>query len=514
MKTHLRAWHVWLFLGIWSAAFLIATLITGLAEQDEVGFEVPLFEAWSNLSPHDIEWEEARAGPAPDRRWVRFTAAVIPGEHCEIVENYTTGKQNTRRHRQFEVLYLRPPAGEGPILLASTRRAAALPGHVPFSELIRYRAPDPAAKGVVQTFEGMLVDDADFVNRTDLARTRGSPDWRLVLNAHPKFWAAGIGWLGILGVVIGLAALFFFRAGRAIQEVRFEIDRKDFRLGDRLRWELLVKMKSTYALDRAAIELSCTEQVVVGSGKQSRALKETSHTERRTLAERVTLDPKRPGEWRGEFHIPREAMHTYHGQPQRVTWKIAYALEIPGLLDVLGEREIVVRAERAREEVLDGGRGAPAADGGGPAAEPGSEDHSGPLSPPDNSCEILLQTGLPPVEGMAEVEVGRLVPVTIELVRPERFDSKNVKVRLKYDITGRGNPGSKVVAEETPVTGAWEAGGRGRRSLALSIPENGPISHAGKLIDIAWSVEVTVDVKWAKDPTVSIPIRVLPRGAR
>lgn len=132
----------------------------------------------------------------------------------------------------------------------------------------------------------------------------------------------------------------------------------------------------------------------------------------------------------------------------------------------------------------------------------------------DDSFEISIRCEAPATDGLPAVHVGRSVPVTVELVCPERFESRGVIVRLKYEVTGRGNPEKKVVVEETPIHGAWEAGERGRRSLALRVPDEGPISYAGRLMDIHWSVEVQVDVKWAKDPVASMPLRVLPREAR
>lgn len=349
MKTRLRASHLWIFTAVWASVFAGASVIAGFAEQWEIGFDLPLIEAWRSTAPRPVEWEDVLAGPAPGRRWVRFPASTLPGEYCQITENYTSGKQNTRYHRVFLVTYLRSPDGGGAVLLASTLVASSIRGHVSPEDRVLYHAPDPAESPVTGEFQGMLVTDEYFAGRVEFARSRGAPDWRLVLNAHPKFWTAGIAWTGILGVAAGLGALWLFAAGRAIRDVRFEIDRKECRLGERMRWELLVRMKSSHVIDRAIVVFTCTEQTVVGSGKSSRVLKEAVHEERRTLGERVTLDPKRPGEWRGEFLVPAGAMHTFRGRPHQVTWKIAYAIEIPGLLDLLDEREIVVRPEQVRE---------------------------------------------------------------------------------------------------------------------------------------------------------------------
>ncbi len=50
--------------------------------------------------------------------------------------------------------------------------------------------------------------------------------------------------------------------------------------------------------------------------------------------------------------------------------------------------------------------------------------------------------------------------------------------------------------------------------VPLALPDDAPITWAGKLVRIDWAVIAELDVPWKKDPAVTESLHVLPRGVR
>jgi hypothetical protein len=47
----------------------------------------------------------------------------------------------------------------------------------------------------------------------------------------------------------------------------------------------------------------------------------------------------------------------------------------------------------------------------------------------------------------------------------------------------------------------------------ILVPEiEGPHSQSGNNFEVNWTVEVRLFVPWAKDPTIRVPIRIVPKA--
>lgn len=84
---------------------------------------------------------------------------------------------------------------------------------------------------------------------------------------------------------------------------------------------------------------------------------------------------------------------------------------------------------------------------------------------------------------------------------------RSVRVDLRYITAGAGTDDGRVVAS-ADLGGGTE----GTARFDLDVPFDGPITFAGRLIQVRWVVELVLDEAMRPDPSRHEPVTVLPRG--
>ncbi len=92
-------------------------------------------------------------------------------------------------------------------------------------------------------------------------------------------------------------------------------------------------------------------------------------------------------------------------------------------------------------------------------------------------------------------------PVSGDIViRSEEFlNCRGVVVSLGWQTEGRGNKDSETVWEQRVHSGPIERG-ETRIRFAAPLPAEGPMSYAGRYINIVWRVAARIDLAWKRDP--------------
>lgn len=87
--------------------------------------------------------------------------------------------------------------------------------------------------------------------------------------------------------------------------------------------------------------------------------------------------------------------------------------------------------------------------------------------------------------------------------------ARGVSVRCEW----RASRTSRITSEKkTEARWAPELPLRMEYHATLTLPERAPISYAGQVVFIEWFLIAELDVPMKTDPTVTVPLRVVPRA--
>ncbi len=126
----------------------------------------------------------------------------------------------------------------------------------------------------------------------------------------------------------------------------------------------------------------------------------------------------------------------------------------------------------------------------------------------DPNLDIALERGIVEIGSALRGRVRRTGELD-DLATDSRQPVRAVRVSLRYTTEGRGDTDERTVAEcELPV----DEYGRTETTFEFTVPVRGPISYDGRLIRVLWFVDAQVDVRLRRDPTVHIPVLVIPSG--
>ena len=90
-------------------------------------------------------------------------------------------------------------------------------------------------------------------------------------------------------------------------------------------------------------------------------------------------------------------------------------------------------------------------------------------------------------------------------------EAKGFEVVLRWVTDGPGNKDAAVISRQAYPPERMEEGRELSLPFEFRIPDEGPITYAGKYVKVNWELMGTADVPWAIDPKTSLPVPVVAR---
>lgn len=88
--------------------------------------------------------------------------------------------------------------------------------------------------------------------------------------------------------------------------------------------------------------------------------------------------------------------------------------------------------------------------------------------------------------------------------------ARRTYLELEWLTRGRGDRNQGAVATAELLAGDVPPGTDLQCSFRFVIPEEGPISYHGQLVQVAWMLRACVDIPWGRDIEQRLEITVLP----
>lgn len=95
--------------------------------------------------------------------------------------------------------------------------------------------------------------------------------------------------------------------------------------------------------------------------------------------------------------------------------------------------------------------------------------------------------------------VGGTVSGRLRMTADEMIECRKLSVAVGWHTEGTGDTDSETVFETTVHEGEIYPGDQ-EFPFSCDLPD-GPISYAGHLINVIWSVSARLDLAWKRDPT-------------
>jgi hypothetical protein len=105
---------------------------------------------------------------------------------------------------------------------------------------------------------------------------------------------------------------------------------------------------------------------------------------------------------------------------------------------------------------------------------------------------------------------GDRVSGSVRLAPQADIPCRSVTLQLEWHTEGKGDRDQQIIHEKTLHQGNLRMGSLVGDNFVFQLPE-GPVSYAGQLINIIWTITIKVDVPRAKDATFQEPF-IVARG--
>lgn len=112
-------------------------------------------------------------------------------------------------------------------------------------------------------------------------------------------------------------------------------------------------------------------------------------------------------------------------------------------------------------------------------------------------------------ESIVHFEPGEPFQGSVKVTPASDLDCRHLYARLVWHTEGRGDRDRGVAAEMDLFQGVLRAGTPTFHTFHFKVPES-PWSYAGYYINIIWEVEVSIDLRWARDPKAGQPFILAP----
>lgn len=324
-----------------------------------------------------------------------------------------------------------------------------------------------------------------------------------------KWWL-----LAIVGatVVVGAGGLMVARAMAlaSTYEVTADPSPDPVPLGSSVTWGVVAKARKRFDLGPGRVGVRCQEYMVRVARSGSRAYRETICEESRPFAGRH-LEAGETAELRARLSVPASAVPSYRGTHNRIEWILFVEAAVPGICPNV--------KERAQLAVLPwiAAAGDPVPDQAELVLAKWLEKAVGEVEPAAaREGPLLAQLSADDgdqSDAAPAVSVGSSRQLNLTLETTEDIDCRAIRCRVCCRTHGRGDSDEiGVAAPGKPIhEGALAAGQTVRCPVAVSIPDEGPVSYRGHHVNFGWLVQVNVDMPGWSDKHVDVPFVVTPR---
>lgn len=197
--------------------------------------------------------------------------------------------------------------------------------------------------------------------------------------------------------------------------------------------------------------------------------------------------------------IPTDAPATHTGQKTRVFYELTVSVDVPLARDLSAQQSLSVARATAEALDIDSVR----------VQYPGEAGRGfiDKMFGPDVRIDLALAadhyTLGETIEGMFRIDV------------PDRVACRAIRARLVGIETTQAHGHRDSYTHQGAAVDIAHPGeliASFQQEFSLPAQAAGPLSAVGKWFSIDWYVQVELDVPWAKDPTIRVPIHLLPEG--
>ena len=107
------------------------------------------------------------------------------------------------------------------------------------------------------------------------------------------------------------------------------------------------------------------------------------------------------------------------------------------------------------------------------------------------------------------IVVGRAVDIDIEVSVPKSHDDIALEWEVGWIASGEEN-NTRVVHKDSVAIDHLEAGVAEQYQVSFKVPQEGPVSYQGVLLEVRWYLEISLDIPWAFDPKAEFRFEVHP----
>lgn len=116
------------------------------------------------------------------------------------------------------------------------------------------------------------------------------------------------------------------------------------------------------------------------------------------------------------------------------------------------------------------------------------------------------------VAGIPAFEVGDEVRGRVKVTPKSDLKLNSLKIQLKWTASGKGNTNTGVSDERVDSQVTELRGGMPYEAdFSLQLGAEGPLSYDGKVTNIAWSLNIYLDIPWGVDDEHGFPMLVVSR---
>ena len=205
-----------------------------------------------------------------------------------------------------------------------------------------------------------------------------------------------------------------------------------------------------------------------------------------------------PGDYDFEVKVelPQTAPSSFEGEKCRVFYELGVRVDIPLAIDVKSTHSFSVPSSQAPEPTS------------GPVVTRYPEDQSRGLLDAWFGPELKVEGGL----ADSRYRVGEEIEGIFRVQAPNSLECKTISLRLVGREQTEAEGYTDKHAHYGPVHVIAHPGIIGQsfeQEFRFPVQPAGPLTAHGKLFSIEWFVEIQLDVPWAKDPRIRIPIELV-----
>lgn len=116
------------------------------------------------------------------------------------------------------------------------------------------------------------------------------------------------------------------------------------------------------------------------------------------------------------------------------------------------------------------------------------------------------------VEPARPLEAGREVTVRVTGLADAAVKCRAIECSVLWRTEGRGDDDGATVFQGVDQGGELQPDVPIEAVFRFRVPDDGPITYAGRLLSIRWFLRVSLDIPWRFDPKREFELTVVPRA--